>query len=423
MVQNDRPNRIFLSPPHMSGEEMRFIQEAFVSNYIAPMGPQVAGFEKEFCEKTGMPYAVALSSGTAALHLALRILDVQPGDEVLASTLTFIGSISPIIFQGGTPVFIDSDPSSWNMNPDLLAEELETCYRRGSLPKAVVPTDLYGQCADLDRILQICALYGVPVVVDCAESLGAKYRKTDNSRIRVEQDRYKYVHAGTGAKAAVFSFNGNKIITSSGGGMLVSDDRHLIEQARFLSQQARDPAPHYEHSQIGYNYRMSNIVAAIGRGQLRVLEQRVEQKQKIYSYYKEALSGLPGIEFMPESQHGRSTRWLTVILIDPDEFGADRETVRLALEKHNIESRPLWKPMHLQPVFNATGSIGAEAGEGKLEAKYAGSSGNGPYKIRVVGGEVSEYLFERGLCLPSGTQMSEQDLDRIVRIIKNIHGS
>ncbi len=406
----------------MTGEEMRFIVEAFDSNYVAPLGPQVDAFEREFCERTGFPYAIALTSGTAAMHLALRVLGVGPGDEVFASTLTFIGSISPIIFQGGTPVFIDSDLSSWNMNPDLLAKELETCYRRGSLPKAVVPTDLYGQCADLDRILQICALYGVPVVVDAAESLGAEYRKTDSSGILAEQDRYGYVHAGTGAKAAVFSFNGNKIITSSGGGMLVSNDRDLIEQARFLSQQARDPAPHYEHSQIGYNYRMSNIVAAVGRGQLRVLDQRVEQKQKIYSYYKEALSGLPGIELMPESQHGRSTRWLTAILIAPDEFGANRETVRLALEEHNIESRPLWKPMHLQPVFSTKGSTVTEQGERELKAESAGSSGKGSYKIRVVGGGVSEYLFERGLCLPSGTQMSEQDLDRIVGIIKNVHG-
>jgi len=405
----------------MGSEELCFVREAFESNYIAPLGPQVDGFEREFCEMTGFPYAIALASGTAAMHLALHVIGVGPGDEVFASTLTFIGSISPIIFQGGTPVLIDSDLSSWNMNPDLLAEELETCYRRGSLPKAVVPTDLYGQCADLDRILQICTQYGVPVVVDAAESLGAKYRKTEDSGIRAEQDKYRYVHAGTGAKAAVFSFNGNKIITASGGGMLVSDDRHLIEQARFLSQQARDPAPHYEHSQIGYNYRMSNIVAAIGRGQLRVLDQRVEQKQKIYSYYKEALSDLPGIEFMPESQHGRSTRWLTAVLIDPDEFGADRETVRLALEGHNIESRPLWKPMHLQPVFSTEKSMLTEERERKLKAECAGSSDNRLYKIRVVGGEVSEYLFERGLCLPSGTQMSEQDLNRIVRIIQSVH--
>ncbi len=417
MPQNSESNRIFLSPPHMSGEEMRFIREAFESNYIAPLGPHVDSFEKEFCEKTGMSYAVAVASGTAALHLALRVLGIGPGDEVFASTLTFIGSISPIIFQGGSPVFIDSDLSSWNMNPGLLAQELESCHRRGRLPKAVVPTDLYGQCADLELILKICAPYGVPVVVDAAESLGAEYRTADNSVMPAGQDKYRYVHAGTGAKAAVFSFNGNKIITTSGGGMLASDDHDLIEQARFLSQQARDPAPHYEHSQIGYNYRMSNIVAAIGRGQLRVLEQRLEQKQKIYSCYKEALSGLPGIEFMPESPHGRSTRWLTVILIDPNEFGADRETVRLALEEHNIESRPLWKPMHLQPVFSA----GTEAGEKELEEECVDCSGNRPYKARVAGGEVSEYLFERGLCLPSGTQMTEQDLARIVSIIKEVH--
>ena len=405
----------------MGGEELCFVREAFESNYVAPMGPQVDAFEQEFAEKIGIQQAVAVSSGTAAMHLALRILGVGPCDEVIASTLTFIGSITPIIFQGATPVFIDSDRFSWNINPDLLEEELHACKKRRQLPKAVVPTDLYGQCASPQRILDVCERYGVPVVVDAAESLGAKYKKkAQNTGLGTEEDGW--IHTGVGAKAAVFSFNGNKIITSSGGGMLVSDDRHLIEQARFLSQQARDPAPHYEHSQIGYNYRMSNIVAAVGRGQLRVLDQRVEQKQKIYSYYKEALSGLPGIEFMPESQYGRSTRWLTAILIDPDEFGADRETVRLSLEEHNIESRPLWKPMHLQPVFSTEGLIGAEAGEGKLEAKYAGSSGNSPYKIRVVGGEVSEYLFERGLCLPSGTQMSEQDLDRIVRIIKNVHG-
>ncbi len=416
-----KPKRIFLSPPHMGGEELHFVREAFESNYIAPLGPQVDAFEREFAEKIGIQHAVAVSSGTAAMHLALRILGVGPGDEVIASTLTFIGSITPIIFQGATPVFIDSDRFSWNIDPDLLAEELHACKKRRQLPKAVVPTDLYGQCASPQRVLDVCEHYGVPVVVDAAESLGAKYKKkAENIGLVTEEDGW--IHTGVGANAAVFSFNGNKIITSSGGGMLVSDDRHLIEQARFLSQQARDPAPHYEHSQIGYNYRMSNIVAAVAIGQLRVLEQRVEQKRKIYSYYKEALSGLPGIEFMPESQYGRSTRWLTAILIDPDEFGADRETVRLSLEEHNIESRPLWKPMHLQPVFSTEGSIGAETGEGKLEAKYAGSSGNSPYKIRVVGGGVSEYLFARGLCLPSGTQMSEQDLNRIVRIIKNVHG-
>jgi len=264
----------------MAGEESRFIREAFESNYIAPLGPQVDAFEREFIKKSGIRHALAVVSGTAAIHLALRNLEIGLGDEVFTSTLTFIGSVTPIIFQGGTPVFIDSDPTSWNMDPDLLSEELEACRRRGRLPKAVVPTDLYGQCADLERILKVCQPFGIPVVVDAAEALGAKYQRNNrnqknrsvDSGLGTGEDEYSWVHAGVGAKAAVFSFNGNKIITTSGGGMLASDDEAFIEQARFLSQQARDPAPHYEHSQIGYNYRMSNIVAAIGLGQLQVLD-------------------------------------------------------------------------------------------------------------------------------------------------------
>ena len=268
---------------------------------------------------------------------------------MIASTLTFIVGITPIVFQGGTPIFIDCERSSWNMDPELLAEQLESYKKRGKLPKAVVPTDLYGQCADLDRILKICAPYGIPVVTDSAEALGAKRQlKAQSSELKGENVE---VHAGRGAKAAVFSFNGNKIITTSGGGMLASDDKALIDQARFLSQQARDQAPHYEHSTIGYNYRMSNIVAAIGRGQLRVLDERVEIKRRIFDYYHESLKDLPGIEFMPEAPYGRSNRWLTVILITPERFGNDRETVQLALESENIEARPMWKPMHLQPVF------------------------------------------------------------------------
>jgi dTDP-4-amino-4,6-dideoxygalactose transaminase len=263
------------------------------------------------------------------MHLALRILGIGPGDEVIASTLTFIGGVTPILFQGATPVFIDCDRSSWNINPDLLAEELNYRNKKGKLPKAVIPTDLYGQCADLDRILEFCAPYDIPVVTDSAEALGATYK-----------DR----HAGAGAKAAVFSFNGNKIITTSGGGMLASDDTALIDQARFLSQQARDPAPHYEHSTFGYNYRMSNIVAAIGRGQLRVLDDRVRKKREIFDYYRDALDGIPGIEFMPETPYGKSNRWLTVILITPEELGTDRETIQLALEAENIEVRPVWPP-------------------------------------------------------------------------------
>ena len=316
---------------------MNFIKEAFDSNYIAPLGPMVDAFEREFSKKVGIAHAVAVSSGTAAMHLALRILGVAQGDEVIASTLTFIGGVTPILFQDAMPVFIDSDRTSWNMDPDMLADELEVCKKRGKLPKAVVPTDLYGSCADLDRIMEICAPYDIPVVTDSAESLGATYK-----------DR----HAGSGAKAAVFSFNGNKIITTSGGGMLASDDKVLIEQARFLSQQARDPAPHYEHSTFGYNYRMSNIVAAIGRGQLKVLDDRVEAKRKIFTYYQEKLGNIPGIEFMPEAPHGRANRWLTVMLITPEEFGADCEAVRLALEDKNIEARPIWKPMHMQAVFD-----------------------------------------------------------------------
>ena len=385
--------RIFLSPPHMGGDELEFIKEAFESNYIAPLGPQVDTFEEEFAEKIGSSYALALSSGTAAIHLALQHLDINPGDEVIASTLTFIGSVSPVTFLGGVPVFIDADYTTWNMDPDLLAEEISVCEKKGKLPKAVIPTNLYGQCADIDKIFEICAPYNIPVVVDSAEALGATY----NGR-----------HAGVGAKAAIFSFNGNKIITTSGGGMLVSDDKELIDYARFLSTQARDDAPHYEHSEIGNNYRMSNIVAAIGRGQLKVLDDRVAAKRGIFRYYKEALEGVPGIEFMPEASYGKSTRWLTIILITPEEFGADRETVRLALEAENIEARPVWKPMHLQPVFQI------DRQENEFER---GPGMKKRYKARSVGGDVAEDLFNRGLCLPSGTALTENDLDRIISVI------
>jgi len=388
----------------MGGEELKFVKEAFESNYIAPLGPQVDAFEQEFARKVGISHALALSSGTAAMHLALRVLGVGPGDDVIASTLTFIGSVTPIVFQGATPVFIDCDRESWNMNPGLLEEELAQCERKGALPKVVVPTDLYGQCCDLPQIVSICNKYDIPVVCDSAEAMGAKYQlKAQSSELKGENVE---VHAGSGAKAAVFSFNGNKIITTSGGGMLASDDKALIDQARFLSQQARDDAPHYEHSQIGYNYRMSNILAAIGRGQLRVLDARVEAKRKIFAYYQEALGDIPGIEFMPEGPYGRSNRWLTVILITPEEFGADRETVRLALEAENIEARPIWKPMHMQPVFNPQISQISTDSEGKKK-----------YSCRVVGGEVAEDLFERGLCLPSGTAMIDDDLERVIDTI------
>lgn len=295
--------RIFLSPPHMGGEELRFVQEAFESNYIAPLGPQVDAFEKEFAEYTGISHCVALSSGTAAMHLSLRHLGVGPDDEVFASTLTFVGSVTPVVFEGAMPVFIDCDRVSWNMDVGLLEEELERCEKRGKLPKAVVPTDLYGQCCDLGRIVEICDRYGVPVICDSAESLGGRYlaqrRKDAKSKLATDphrltqtnNDSKDYKHAGVGAKAAVYSFNGNKIITTSGGGMLASDDEELIEHAKKLSQQAREDFPHYEHSEIGFNYRMSNVLAGIGRGQLLVLDERVKRKREIFEYYEGALGG------------------------------------------------------------------------------------------------------------------------------------
>jgi dTDP-4-amino-4,6-dideoxygalactose transaminase len=382
----------------MGGSELDCVKAAFDSNYIAPLGPMVDDFENAFTERVGIGHALALNSGTAAMHLALHILDIGPGDEVFASTLTFIGSVSPIIFQGARPVFIDADPQTWNLDPELLETELRRCNKDGRLPKAVVPTDLYGQSVNLDRILEICEPYGVPVVADSAEALGATYRGR---------------HAGTGAHATVFSFNGNKIITTSGGGMLASDDEAFIERARYLSQQARQPLPHYEHVELGNNYRMSNIVAAIGLGQLRCLTERVRRKREICNYYREMLGGLPGISFMPEADYGHSNRWLTVILVDPEEFGADREQIRLTLEKENIESRPVWKPMHLQPVFNPEAAKRCPRPQvGKTRC----------HEARWVGGVVSERLFERGLCLPSGTAMTTEDLERVVQIIKGISG-
>lgn len=418
VMTNRKTEKIFLSPPHMGGEEMHFIKDAFESNYIAPLGPQVDAFEKEFAEYVGIPYAVAVYSGTAAMHLAMRLLNVGPGDEVITSTLTFIGSVTPAIFQGAELTFVDCDRTSWNMDPDLLKEALDDCKRRGKMPKAVVPTDLYGQCVDYERILGICEEYGVPVVADAAEALGAKYltqRRKDAKMTnewmsgRLDGKSEIWRHAGVGAKAAIFSFNGNKIITTSGGGMLASDDEAFIEHARFLAQQAREDFPHYEHTEIGYNYRMSNVLAAIGRGQLRVLDERVERKREIFEYYRNALGDIPGVEFMPEAPYGRSNRWLTVILITPEEFGADREEVRLALESVNIEARPVWKPMHLQPVFDCN-----------LAAKKRKKAQNGKrrYIAMRIGGEVSEDLFERGLCLPSGTAMTEGDLERVVEVIK-----
>lgn len=401
-------NRIFLSPPHMGVDEQLFINEAFKSNYIAPLGPQVDAFEREMADYTGIEHCLALSSGTAAIHLALRNLNIQPGDEIFASTLTFIGSVTPITFEGASPVFIDCSNDSWNMDPELLEMELEKCKGMGKLPKAVIPTDLYGQCCDLPKIIAICDKYGVNVICDSAEALGARYQKAfDGSDAdNPEQRKAHWNHAGKGAKAAVFSFNGNKIITTSGGGMLASDDKDFIEKSRFLSQQAREPYPYYEHTEIGFNYRMSNIIAAIGRGQLKVLDDRIRRKREIFDYYKKNLENIPGLSFMPEPALVKSTRWLTVMLVDPEKFGTDRETIRMALEAENIESRPVWKPMHLQPVFSTSG---------------LNNNGKKQYQARVIGGETSEYLFDKGLCLPSGTAMTNADIDRTINAVLRQH--
>lgn len=373
----DRSRRIYLSPPHMGGSEQKFVEQAFESNFIAPLGPQVNGFEEDFSKISGYAHCAALTSGTAAMHLALRILGVGKGDVVIASDLTFIGSVSPVTFLDAEPVFIDADRKSWNMDPDLLAEAVESCIAEGRKPKAVIPTDLYGQCADYDRILEILEPHSIPLVIDAAESVGSTYK-----------DRF----AGKGAFAAIYSFNGNKIITTSGGGMLASDDEEVISKARWLSQQAREPKPYYEHNEIGYNYRMSNVVAAIGRGQLEVLGDRVRRKRDIFDYYKTKLENVSGLSFMPEADYGRCNRWLTVMQIDAEAFGATPEQVRLALEEVNIESRPVWNPMHRQPVFS---------------------------NCRIFGGGVGEDLFEHGLCLPSGTALTEEDLDHIVSTILN----
>ena len=372
-------NRIYLSPPHLDGRERELLMQAYDSNWITTLGPHVDAFEREICEKVGIKQGAALASGTAALHLALLILGVGAGDEVFCSDLTFAASANAITYLGATPIFVDSDRSTWNMDPELLAKELGSCAQKGHLPKAAIVVDIYGQCANYDSIAKICEKYQIPVVEDAAEALGATYHGA---------------FAGKFGAMGIFSFNGNKIITTSGGGMLVSDNEENITRARFLSQQARDSAPHYEHSHIGYNYRLSNLLAALGRGQLEHLDEKVEKKRTINKFYRNALGNLPGIEFMPEAPYGKSNCWLTVILVSPKEFGADREAVRLALEAENIESRPIWKPMHLQPVFK---------------------------DCRVLGGSVSEDLFQRGLCLPSGTQMTEEDLERVVKVIKGCH--
>jgi dTDP-4-amino-4,6-dideoxygalactose transaminase len=374
------PNRVYLSAPHMAGTEERLVADAFASNWIAPLGPHVDAFEREFAAALDAPHAVALSSGTAALHLALQLCGVGAGDEVVVSTLTFAASAYPITYLGARPVFVDSERASWNMDPALLEEAVESRVRAGRPPRAVVLVHLYGQSADVDPIAAVCRRHGIPLVEDAAEALGATYRGRA---------------PGTFGQAGVFSFNGNKIITTSGGGMLVAQSGELAAHARKLATQARDPAPHYEHSEVGYNYRLSNVLAAIGRGQLAVLPERVAARRANFAYYARALGGLPGVQLQPEAPWGTHSRWLTCLTLDPAAFGADRERVRLALEAENIEARPLWKPMHLQPVF-------------------AG--------LPCHGGGVAADLFERGLCLPSGSSLTEADLARVARAVRRAGG-
>jgi dTDP-4-amino-4,6-dideoxygalactose transaminase len=371
--------RIYLSSPHMGGAERQFVGEAFDTNWIAPLGPHVDAFEAEFCLATGAPFAAALNSGTAALHLALILAGVKEGDDVIVSTLTFSASVNAIRYVGARPVMIDSENTYWNMDPGLLADALDRRARSGRLPAAVVLVHLYGQSADIHAIVEACDRYGIPVIEDAAEALGATYYGRS---------------PGTFGKAGIFSFNGNKIITTSGGGMLVSDDEEFIIRARKLATQAREPAPHYEHAEVGFNYRLSNVLAGIGRGQLQVLEERVRARRRNFFFYREKLGDLPGIRFQPEAPWGRHTRWLTCLTIDPVEFGVNRESVRLALEAVDIEARPVWKPMHMQPVFQ---------------------------NFEVIGGPISERLFRHGLCLPSGSNLTEEDLTRVVDVLTALH--
>ncbi|ASS87258.1 pyridoxal phosphate-dependent aminotransferase [Geobacillus lituanicus] len=370
--------RIYLSPPHMSGNEQTYIQEAFETNWIAPLGPNVDAFEKELAEYVGAKGAAAVSSGTAAIHLALRLLDVKKGDCVFCSSLTFIASANPILYQGAEPVFIDSEPDTWNMSPLALERAMEQAKKEGKLPKAVVVVNLYGQSAKMDEILAICGRYGVPVVEDAAESLGSTY---------------KGKKSGTFGKFGIYSFNGNKIITTSGGGMLVSDDVEALQKARFLATQARDPAPHYQHSQIGYNYRMSNIVAGIGRAQLEVLDERVKARRTIFDRYVQALGDIEGIHFMPELEGTMSNRWLTTLTIDQQALGVTPMDIINALAEENIEARPVWKPLHLQPVFNGV-----------------------TYYPHQEGWSVSDELFANGICLPSGSSMTIDEQNRVIDV-------
>lgn len=371
--------KIWLSSPHMGGTEQKYVQEAFDTNWVAPLGPNVTGFEEDLAAYLKEGHVGALSSGTAALHLALILLGVVPGDEVICQSMTFSASANPIAYLGAIPVFVDSEADTWNMSPEYLEIAIKDRISKGKKPKAIIPVHLYGMPGKMDEILEIAGRYDIPVVEDAAEALGSVYK----GRM-----------CGTFGQMSILSFNGNKIITTSGGGALVAKDAAAIQKAVFLSTQARDPAPHYQHSHIGYNYRMSNIVAGIGRGQMEVLQERVDKRRDIFNKYQVALQNIPGITFALEQEGMISNRWLSAILIDPAlTNGVTRERIRLALDVDNIESRPLWKPMHMQPVF--------------ADAPYYGDG-------------TSERLFEDGLCLPSGSNMKDEEFDRIIKIITGL---
>jgi pyridoxal phosphate-dependent aminotransferase EpsN len=367
--------RILLSVPHLGGSEEGYVREAIETNWLSTVGPNIDAFEAEFSRRLGLP-AVAVGSGTAALHLGLRLLGVGPGDEVLSPTLTFVASVNPIVYLGGTPVFLDSERSSWNLDPNLLEDALRRRARAQRRPKAIVVVHLFGQSADLDPIIELSTRYEVPVVEDAAEALGTLYKGRP---------------VGTIASVGAFSFNGNKIITTTGGGMLVARNPEWVRKARFWSTQARDPGLAYEHSELGYNYRMSNVLAGIGRGQLAVLDDRVARRRAIAFRYRDAFADLPGIELMPQAEFGLHTNWLSCFLMDEERFGASRDELIAALDRANIESRPLWKPMHLQPLYRTA---------------------------ECFGGAVAEDLFARGLCLPSSSSLGAGDQERVVSVVR-----
>ncbi|WHZ60255.1 DegT/DnrJ/EryC1/StrS family aminotransferase [Metabacillus hrfriensis] len=379
-MQEILQKRIYLSSPHMSGNELKYINEAFETNWIAPLGPNVDAFEKEIANYVGVSEAVAVSSGTAAIHLALSLLDVKKGDKVFCSTLTFVASANPILYQGAEPVFIDSEPETWNMSPLALERALKEAFMDGKLPKAVIVVNLYGQSAKMDEIVSMCNQYDIPIIEDAAESLGSTY---------------KGKASGSFGKFGVFSFNGNKIITTSSGGMLVSNDIEALKKARFLATQAKDQAPHYQHSTIGFNYRMSNILAGIGRAQLEVLEERVKARRLLFDRYYQELGCKPGIKFMPELNDTQSNRWLTALTIDEKVTGTSIHSILNALAVEHIEARSVWKPLHMQPLFKG------------VKCYTHNENTN-----------VSEHLFNTGLCLPSGSNMTEEEQLKVIKYVK-----